>query len=93
MNRHPAGHMFASRTHRRIIIVAIVSAPLASALTGVASTGAIERTEAAGEPALAAALPHAEWWATTRVAVAHEPGQRPLAGISRGRGRPQGDPE
>jgi hypothetical protein len=39
--------MFASRTHRRTIIGAIVCALLASALTGVAPAGANERTQAA----------------------------------------------
>jgi hypothetical protein len=39
--------MFASRTHRRTILCAIVSALLASALTGVAPAGANERTQAA----------------------------------------------
>ena len=39
--------MFASRTHRRTIICAIVCALLASALTSVAPAGANERTQAA----------------------------------------------
>jgi hypothetical protein len=39
--------MFASRTHRRTIISAIVCALLASALTGVAPAGANDRTQAA----------------------------------------------
>jgi hypothetical protein len=43
----PGGHMFASRTHRRTIICAIVCALLASALTGVAHAGANERTQTA----------------------------------------------
>jgi hypothetical protein len=43
----PGGHMFASHTHRRTIICAIVCALLASALTGVASASANERTQAA----------------------------------------------
>jgi hypothetical protein len=43
------GHtMCASRTHRRTIICAIVSALLATALTGLAPAGAHERTQAAG---------------------------------------------
>jgi len=42
----PGGHMFASHTHRRTIICAIVCALLASALTGVAQAGANERTQA-----------------------------------------------
>ena len=40
----PGGHMFASHTHRRTVICAIVCA---LALTGVASAGANERTQAA----------------------------------------------
>jgi hypothetical protein len=43
----PGGHMFASHTHRRTIICAIVCALLASALTGVAHARANERTHAA----------------------------------------------
>jgi hypothetical protein len=39
--------MFASRTHRRTIICAIVCALLAPGLTGVAPAGANERTQAA----------------------------------------------
>jgi hypothetical protein len=39
--------MFASRTHRRTVICAIVCALLASALTGVAPASANERTQAA----------------------------------------------
>ena len=39
--------MFASRTHRRTIICAIVCALLASAVGGVAHAGANERTQAA----------------------------------------------
>ena len=39
--------MFASRTHRRIIICAIVFALLAPALTGVAPASANERSQAA----------------------------------------------
>jgi hypothetical protein len=40
--------MFASRTHRRTVICAIVGALLASALTSVAPASANERTQAAG---------------------------------------------
>jgi Protein of unknown function (DUF4242) len=45
----PGGHMFASHTHRRTIICAIVCALLASALTGVTPAGANERTQAAAQ--------------------------------------------
>jgi hypothetical protein len=45
----PGGHMFASHTHRRTIICAIVCALLASALAGVTPASANERTQAAAQ--------------------------------------------